>query len=465
MNIHTDLRLANRDTLNVLADKQKPELKKLAENWKMMQLSASKFGIIDDDDAFFQHIDKAKIGCTCDEWLESGLCKHVHYLVNVAKRLPTAPAKTDITGALIEAGWEHVSGKGWLCIEELNDGGKPEAKPEPPKEKPIDNALNSGIEVEQKVYEEAAKKPPSAGMKLLSGNCQYCGKEIKRTRPNDLKTAIENHERGCKKKPPSEEVVEESLPTDAPKATDAKNAPVQEPAPKKETPSKPIGVFDAVEELVEFGVAQIFGDTGTGKTAFCRELAEQAADEGKKVIYWDSEGNMTRKQRAAMAEHKNITYVLDRDWDHIKNMMSSDLSKGSPKLTKCDLFILDSIGVPVLGIYGTMKQNQQGSALQAMQGLMYQLTKFAEKNNAVIIVTNQPVSEMNKTKEQIADRHPFGDKAMFFTKEILKIVAGERTEYKTVCHLLAWRSRSAGRNKILGTVTISDNGTEITFDG
>jgi len=119
----------------------------------------------------------------------------------------------------------------------------------------------------------------------------------------------------------------------------------------------------------------------------------------------------------------------------------------------------------VLGIYGTMKQNQQGSALQAMQGLMYQLTKFAEKNNAVIIVTNQPVSEMNKTKEQIADRHPFGDKAMFFTKEILKIVAGERTEYKTVCHLLAWRSRSAGRNKILGTVTISDNGTEITFDG
>ena len=263
-------------------------------------------------------------------------------------------------------------------------------------------------------------------------------------------------------------------------ATVAKTAPVEKEAQKpvvKEslTPEKPPeekkvkppskntgSLFDWTENLIEFGVGQIFGDTGTAKTAFCRKLAEDSADEGKKVVYWDTEGNMTRKQRAAMTEHKNITYVLDRDWAHIKNMLSSDLSKGSPKLGKCDLFILDSIGVPVLGIYGTLKQNQKGNALQAMQGLLYELTKFAEKNDAVVIVTNQPVSEMNKTEEQKADRHPFGDKAMFFTKEILKIVAGERTEYKTVCHILAWRSRSAGRGKMLCTVTVSDKGVEIT---
>ena len=166
-----------------------------------------------------------------------------------------------------------------------------------------------------------------------------------------------------------------------------------------------------------------------------------------------------------MTEHKNITYILDRDWAHIKNMLSSELSKGSPKLGKCDLFILDSIGVPVLGIYGTLKQNQKGTALQAMQGLLYELTKFAETNEAVVIVTNQPVSEMNKTEAEKADRHPFGDKAMFFTKEILKIVAGERTQYKTVCHILAWRSRSAGRGKMLCTVTVSDSGVEVTPTG
>lgn len=233
-------------------------------------------------------------------------------------------------------------------------------------------------------------------------------------------------------------------------------------APPKPTPKKKPGTaFDWIEGLVEYGVGQIFGDTGSAKTAICREIAEQAADSGKKVVYWDSEGNMTRSQREAMAKHKNITYILDRDWDHIKSMMESDISKNAPKLRKCDLFVLDSIGVPVLGVYGTMKQNQQGAALLGMQGLLYQLTVWAEANDTVVLVTNQPVSEMNKTKEQKADRHPFGDKAMFFTKEIFKVVVSERNEYKTVCHMLAWRSRSTGRGKMLGKVTISDKGTEI----
>ena len=96
-----------------------------------------------------------------------------------------------------------------------------------------------------------------------------------------------------------------------------------------------------------------------------------------------------------------------------------------------------------------------------MQGLLYRLTIWAEENDAVVIVTNQPVSEMNKTEAQKADRHPFGDKAMFFTKEIMKLIVAERTEYKTVCHVLAWRSRSAGRNRHLCTVTISDDGVEV----
>jgi len=239
--------------------------------------------------------------------------------------------------------------------------------------------------------------------------------------------------------------------------------PAHVPKKKAEPPvSMKVGnAFNWIEGLVEHGVGQIFGDTGSAKTAICREIAEQAAAAGKKVIYWDSEGNMTRLQREAMEKHKNIRYVLDRDWNHIKSMMDETTSKNGPKLQKCDLFILDSIGVPVLGVYGTMKQNQQGAALLAMQGLLYQLTVWAEKYDAVVIVTNQPVSEMNKTKEQIADRHPFGDKAMFFTKEILKLVVAERNEYKTVCNMLAWRSRSAGRGKMLATITISDKGTSI----
>jgi hypothetical protein len=310
--------------------------------------------------------------------------------------------------------------------------------------------------------------------KTYSRDCKYCGEIISGTDLAQVKQDIAEHTSGCPKNPANKKrsqandvTVDETEVPIVPKKEDKKVAPEKTKEKKKVKPpsKKTVSLYDWVENLIEFGVGQIFGDTGTAKTAFCREVAEQAADEGKKVVYWDSEGNMTRAQRAAMTEHKNITYILDRDWAHIKNMLSSELSKGSPKLGKCDLFVLDSIGVPVLGIYGTLKQNQKGNALQAMQGLLYELTKFAETNEAVVIVTNQPVSEMNKNEAERADRHPFGDKAMFFTKEILKIVPGERTEYKTVCHIMAWRSRSAGRGKMLCTVTVSDSGVEVTPTG
>ena len=357
--------------------------------------------------------------------------------------------------------------------------------------------------------ENPANKPKQTSDEETVFECQYCGSKSR------YQATIESHEAICPKNPankqeqqpvgskteptetPSEQkpIVKESLTpktqpeqeeetkmeeeTTTPETAIAEtpmNTADQKPHgnPTTDKPKKSTRVFDDIEDLIEFGVGQIFGDTGTGKTAFCRELAEKAADAGKKVVYWDSEGNMTRKQRAAMAEHKNIEYILDRDWEDIRHMLpvtgednrtGQSIYSKTPKLKKCDLFILDSIGVPVLGIYGDLKQNQKGEALQGMQGLVYRLGAWAEKNDAVVIITNQPTSEMNKTKEQIAQGSPFGDKAKYFTKEILKITIGERSEYKTVCHLLAWRSRSRGRGAMLGKVTISDKGTEIEFGG
>jgi RecA/RadA recombinase len=398
---------------------------------------------------------KQEIGCSCDYFKkERKTCEHLYALRDIdASKLDASPNWL-VEFLQVDNDW-HIDDNNRLV---------------PP---------STGSE--KVVPEVVASVPPTneEPPKKEKRTCPHCNLTMPASR-------YEQHLSVCKKNPakqkPQGSPTVEPPPREKPKppvipqdpeidiGVDVEQEPPKEPGvkktvPKTDKPKKSTSIFDNIEDLIEFGVGQIFGDTGTGKTAFCREVAEQAADAGKKVVYWDSEGNMTRKQRASMNEHKNIKYVLDRDWHHIKNMLNDDLSKGAYKLGKCDLFILDSIGVPVLGIYGTMKQNQKGEALQGMQGLLYNLTVWAEANSAVVIVTNQPVSEMNKTKEQIADRHPFGDKAMFFTKEILKIVIGERNEYKTVCHLLAWRSRSRGRGAMLGKVTISDKGTEIEFGG
>ena len=407
---------------------------------------------------------KQEIGCSCDYFKkERKTCEHLYALRDIDVSKLDASPNWLVEFLQVDNNW-HIDDNNRLVPPSTgSEKVVPEVVASVP---PIDERPEEPLKKEKKTCPHCnLTMPESRYEKHLS----VCKKNPAKQKPQGSPTVEPPEKKESPRLvtqeapviPPDPEIdIGVDVEQETPKKTGVKKT-----TPKTDKPKKSTSIFDNIDELIEFGVGQIFGDTGTGKTAFCREIAEQAADAGKKVVYWDSEGNMTRKQRASMNEHKNIKYVLDRDWHHIKNMLNDDLSKGAYKLGKCDLFILDSIGVPVLGIYGTMKQNQKGEALQGMQGLLYNLTVWAEANDAVVIVTNQPVSEMNKTKEEIADRHPFGDKAMFFTKEILKIVIGERNEYKTVCHLLAWRSRSRGRGAMLGKVTISDKGTEIEFGG
>lgn len=42
-------------------------------------------------------------------------------------------------------------------------------------------------------------------------------------------------------------------------------------------------------------VPEIFGDTGTGKTAFVKKVAHDAVEAGKKVFFLDTERNFTKK--------------------------------------------------------------------------------------------------------------------------------------------------------------------------
>ena len=475
---------------------------------------------------------KQVVGCSCDYFKkEHKVCEHLFAL----KDIDVSKLK-ESDGWLVEflaneEHWHVVDGK--LVPPSVDDGktdpddaGKPIPEPAKRPTIPPDPEIDIGVDVSDNTTTKTTSAKDDTP-KLWSRTCPYCPHVETGVFLDPVKAAIAEHVAICPENPANKpdaevqkpesqkETTVESPAQEKPKAPGipqdpeidigvGEEVPViiddvpmvdehgqevhekPEPPkghgvkkmtpkfPKTDKPKKSTSIFDDIEDLIEFGVGQIFGDTGTGKTAFCRELAEKAADAGKKVVYWDSEGNMTRKQRASMAEHKNIEYILDRDWEDIRRMLpvtgednrtGQSIYSKTPKLKKCDLFILDSIGVPVLGIYGDLKQNQKGEALQGMQGLVYRLGAWAEKNDAVVIITNQPTSEMNKTKEQIAQGSPFGDKAKYFTKEILKIVIGERGEYKTVCHLLAWRSRSRGRGAMLGKVTISDKGTEIEFGG
>lgn len=451
-------------------------------------------------------------GCACEKFSKSTssnvLCKHLTHLKLLIdqNKVPQLLISSDdgrwMREQLISIGWSVMDRMLYPHLD------SPTAQPEVVKELPPikeDPPIDEGVTLPPDEPKEEAPDEP----KEISRPCIFCEHVERGTDHVKVKQDIAEHIENCSKNPKNKKVpeahgdvefdlgdaidivstatagiikdtianIDDPAKKKVTKKTEDQKTSTKEPTvPKKTELSKKtpqpdeISLYDWLNELVEYAVCQVFGESGEGKTGFCRAVAVACADEGKKVIYWDTEGNMTRKQRHEMESHKNIKYILCRDWDEIRHMLpitGEDTKTGpskymnTPKLGDCDVAFVDSIGVPVLGEWGDMKQNEQGTALQRMQGLAYRLTKWAEKNESIVILTNQPVSAMNKTKAQIADRPPFGDKMKYFTKEIFKIVIDRKTDFATICKLVTWRTRDARRGKVVATVTISDSGVEV----
>lgn len=457
-------------------------------------------------------INDSVLGCACDKFSKSKshvLCRHLIHLQaliegnKTPKLLISSPDCRTIQAYLFELGW--YSENRWLYPNLDSDTGT--ISPVVVKELPPiaeDPLTDDGDELPP---DEDSLKPddeekPADEPKIITRRCSYCGYVAHGEDRDKVVKDIEEHRENCpdnpknkkvpetKEKPKKPEAQKKVVPEQQkrevgnvqekpvsseeevkkPKKIVKEDKTTEKPAPKKPVNTDKISIYDWLNDLVEFAVCQIYGNSGHGKSALCRAIAVACADEGRKITYWDSEGNITRDQRDEMESHKNITYILCRDWDEIRHMLpikgedKTGPSKytNTPKLKDCDVAILDSIGVPVLGEWGDMKQNEQGTALQQMQGLAYRLTKWAEKNESIVILTNQPVSAMNKTKAQIADLSPFGDKMKYFTKEILKIFIDKKTDFATICKLVTWRTRNSASGKVIATITISDAGVKIT---
>ncbi len=94
--------------------------------------------------------------------------------------------------------------------------------------------------------------------------------------------------------------------------------PEKDPPKKKTTPKSkgkgknketPFSMFNWLEKAIGYNIGEIFGDTGSGKTKTCQQIALECAAEGKKVKFVDHEGNLDEDDITFM-KSKGITYKL-----------------------------------------------------------------------------------------------------------------------------------------------------------
>lgn len=194
-------------------------------------------------------------------------------------------------------------------------------------------------------------------------------------------------------------------------------------------------------EEVGIDTLEVFGESGTGKTSFCLEILKNHTG---KAVYIDTERNLLKAP-------ENCTYHYVPDFREVYKLIST-LPDGY------SLVILDSLGLPILGQFATMGVKERGDVLLQAQSVSYLLKKYSFKNKALVIVTNQPESEFNKEKGHIL--RPFGDKSIYFFKEVWKTEQTFSTPGKTVCTVNAFRSRSCGRGKPLYRLEFDNSGTK-----
>jgi len=227
-----------------------------------------------------------------------------------------------------------------------------------------------------------------------------------------------------------------------------------------------------VRDVIEFcggpDLIELFGGSGSGKSEFAVEVAKSALGvSNKDVLFIDTERNIGDQSRIEGADyvyvpewHDIYAYVTRKDHKLSDNPFGENTTGSDTIEDGYDVVVLDSIGFPALiqyGEYNVEDNADQFDIFNELQVITGRLKKYAQFNNALVIVTNQPKSELSGS----SNPKPFGDKSIFGFKEVWKTNKDSSRSTGTECSINAFRSRQAGQGKTLFDMKIDDSGTAI----
>jgi len=110
-----------------------------------------------------------------------------------------------------------------------------------------------------------------------------------------------------------------------------------------------MSLYSEVKEMVGNDTLEVFGPSGSGKTTFAIEVVRDALSQDQTVVYIDAERNI-----ADPPEDERLTYRYAPDLQSIVNIAAN--------LPRADLYVLDSIGFPVVTQFALADMKRRGAA-------------------------------------------------------------------------------------------------------
>ena len=196
-------------------------------------------------------------------------------------------------------------------------------------------------------------------------------------------------------------------------------------------PPKPTNnLYNVFHRLVGNDLCVIFGDSGSGKTRTCFQLATDSISRGKKVLYIDTEGNLSGDMIDTL---KSSGVEYRRTTDHITTAEVVDRARGF------DVLIVDSATLFITGKWYDLDRGKRGGLLQHLQGMYHSAKIKCEKEKMMAIMVAQPRSDYGDNKSI----EPMGDKAQFMTKVIIRVICTRSVDGKPMKRsLVIFRSRN-----------------------
>ena len=200
---------------------------------------------------------------------------------------------------------------------------------------------------------------------------------------------------------------------------------------------------EVLDELLNGGleksiITNVYGESGTGKTTFCVQVASTVAENGGKVAYVDTEGGFSPERMEQIASEKALENIV------IKNPV--DFSEQEKTIEGLDsiiesedieLVVVDS----AVSLYRLKVNGDNASEINNELSQQFSdLSNIARKYNIPVIVTNQVYTSFDEEGLELVGR----DVPKYWSKCLIKLSNKDKNVRKL--EISKHRSMPEGRN-------------------